>query len=90
MWAPDGRVLYYVRTNLNAPEMIAAELDLSGEPSVRSREPLFEWIAYEPGEPHANYDVSPDGEGFVMVRRGGTARLVLIQNVQELVHGGQR
>ena len=34
---------------------------------------------------HANYDVSPDGKTFVMVRRSPAARIVVIQNLPALV-----
>ena len=35
--------------------------------------------------PHANYDVSPGGKTFVMVRRSPAARIVVIQNLPALV-----
>jgi hypothetical protein len=45
--------------------------------------------------PHANYDVSPDGRTFVMVRSSPAARVVVIQNLAGLVRrlrgeGGNR
>jgi hypothetical protein len=35
--------------------------------------------------PHANYDISPDGEHFVMVRRSPSTRIMIIQNLPALV-----
>ena len=35
--------------------------------------------------PHANYDVSPDGKTFVMVRRSPAARIVVLQNLPAIV-----
>jgi hypothetical protein len=35
--------------------------------------------------PHANYDVSPDGKTFVVVRSSPAARVVVIQNLPALV-----
>ncbi len=35
--------------------------------------------------PHANYDVSPNGKTFVMVRRSPAARIMVIQNLPALV-----
>jgi hypothetical protein len=35
--------------------------------------------------PHANYDVSPDGRTFAMVRRSPATRIIVIQNLPELL-----
>jgi hypothetical protein len=35
--------------------------------------------------PHANYDVSPDGRTFAMVRRSPANRIVVLQNLPALV-----
>ncbi len=35
--------------------------------------------------PHANYDLSPDGRTFVMVRRSPSTRIMIIQNLPALV-----
>jgi hypothetical protein len=35
--------------------------------------------------PHASYDVSPDGQTFAMVRRSPASRIVILQNLPELV-----
>jgi hypothetical protein len=37
------------------------------------------------GTPHANYDVSPDGQTFVMVGFNPSTRIVLIQNLPALM-----
>lgn len=67
---------------------MGATLDLGREPGVVTREALFDWGDYEGAEPHANYDVMPGGDEFVMVRRTQAVHLILIQNVHLLVHGG--
>ena len=45
-------------------------------------------------QPHANYDISPDGKTFVVVRRSPAARIVVIQNLpgsgEEASQGSQR
>jgi hypothetical protein len=35
--------------------------------------------------PHVNYDISPDGKTFVMVRRSPATRIMVIQNLPALV-----
>lgn len=79
----------YKRTDSDATNLIAATVDLAGEPRVVTREVLFNWADYEGDEPHANYDVLPGDREFVMVRRTQVAHLVLIQNVHALVHGAE-
>ncbi|MGH7645129.1 MAG: hypothetical protein ACREMR_06040 [Gemmatimonadales bacterium] len=89
VWSRDGRELYYRRSSADDPEMMVARLDLTG-PTVLSRHALFGWADFEGSEPHPNYDVAPDGRGFVMIRRVQSGRLILIQNVHRLVHAGRR
>ncbi|MEE8361585.1 MAG: protein kinase [Gemmatimonadales bacterium] len=90
IWSADGRTLYYRRTDPEATNLMAATLDLGGEPGVVTREALFDWADYEGAEPHANYDVMPGGDEFIMVRRTQAAHLILIQNVHLLVHPGEQ
>jgi hypothetical protein len=35
--------------------------------------------------PHTNYDISPDGKTFVMVRRSPATRIIVLQNLPALV-----
>jgi len=35
--------------------------------------------------PHANYDISPDGKTFVMVRLNPASRIMVLQNLPALV-----
>ena len=35
--------------------------------------------------PHANYDISPDGRTFAMVRRSPGSHIVVIQNLPDLL-----
>jgi hypothetical protein len=37
------------------------------------------------GVPHANYDISPDGQTFVMVRRSPATRIMVLQNLAAIV-----
>jgi hypothetical protein len=56
-----------------------------GEPELRSRRPLFPLDGIAGSSPHANYAISPDGQTFVMVRRAPGNRVVVLQNLPELV-----
>ncbi|HXW04678.1 MAG TPA: hypothetical protein VD833_05560 [Vicinamibacterales bacterium] len=38
--------------------------------------------------PHTNYDISPDGQTFVFVRRNPASRIVILQNLPALVRRG--
>jgi hypothetical protein len=40
---------------------------------------------YDAAQPHANYDITPDGRTFVMVRRSPATHLIVIQSLLELV-----
>ena len=66
MWARDGRALYY----RNGKQMMEVSIEpgpnlVAGQPTL-----LFEGD-FEMGGPDmwTNYDVSPDGESFIMIKR---------------------
>ncbi|HEU4417608.1 MAG TPA: hypothetical protein VFT55_01640, partial [Planctomycetota bacterium] len=85
MWSRDGRELFYRAEDAASVQLVAATID--HEPlRVTSRRTLFSLDGYDAAQPHANYDVSPDGKSFVMVHRAPTGRLTVIQNLPELVH----
>jgi hypothetical protein len=64
--------------------MTSASITFSPSPAVASRKTLFQADDYDPAQPHSNYDVSPDGQTFVMVHRGPVGRIVVIQNFPAL------
>jgi hypothetical protein len=65
-------------------ELWAATLELGAEPRVLTRRSLFDVSDYDVALPHANCDVSPDGEWFVFARRRPATHIVVLQNVAEL------
>ena len=85
MWARNGRELFYRKPTGGAAHLVVAELLLGPEAKVIKRTTLFDVSEYEPAQPHSNYDVAPDGQSFVMLRRTPATHIVVIQNVQELV-----
>jgi hypothetical protein len=52
---------------------------------VLDRRALFSVAEMVGSAPHANYDISPDGRTFAMVRRSAANRIVVIQNLPELL-----
>ncbi|HEV8600219.1 MAG TPA: hypothetical protein VGQ69_12715, partial [Gemmatimonadales bacterium] len=74
-WGPDGRELFY----WNEAELIALRLDFSGGPRVVARTTLFH--ASYAGADHANFDVHPDGNRFVVLTgQARPQRLILALN----------
>ena len=83
MWSRDGRELFYRNGEKMMVVDFSAGADSAGTPTL-----LFEG-AYDlkigPGA--TNYDVTPDGQGFVMIRTpegatesAGTTQVTLVQN----------
>ena len=84
VWGPDGRELFYVSTT-GQVDLMAATVRTSPTLEVTGRRTLFAAADFVGTNPHANYDISPDGSTFVMVRRSPATRIVIIQNLPELV-----
>ena len=85
VWSPSGRELFYRETNQADPYLVAAGIGTAPALAVTGRQRLFPVGDIVGTSPHANYDVSPDGKTFVMVRRSPAARIVVIQNLPALV-----
>ena len=73
-WSASGREIFY-RTD---SEMVVARLASTSPPSVASRRALFDTRPYESWIDGAAYDVHPDGEHFVMIRRSPDHRDIVI------------
>ncbi len=84
VWSRDGRELFYRGTVDGRPELVAASVRTAPF-AVTARRSLFPVTDMVTGTPHANYDVSPDGRSFVMVRRSPGTRIMIIQNLPALV-----
>ncbi len=85
VWSPDGSELYYRETRQGDPYLVAAGIRTSPTLAVTGRKRLFPVGDVVATNPHANYDVSPDGKTFVMVRRSPAARIVVLQNLPAIV-----
>jgi Tol biopolymer transport system component len=85
VWGPGGRELFYRETKQADPSLIAAGIRTTPTLAVAGRKRLFSIGDIVGTSPHANYDISPDGKTFVMVRRSPAARIMVIQNLPALV-----
>ena len=85
VWSPDGRELFYRETRQGDPHLVAAGIRTNPTLAVTWRKRLFAVSDIVGTNPHANYDVSPDGKTFVMVRRSPAARIVVLQNLPAIV-----
>jgi hypothetical protein len=64
---------------------MAAALRAEPDLAVMSQQVLFPIDEMVGGQPHANYDISPDGRTFAMVRRSPGSHIVVMQNVPALL-----
>jgi serine/threonine-protein kinase len=89
-WSPDGSELFFW-SGLGASQMKVARVEATAGFTVRSVETLgTNGASYLKNDDHRWYDVSPDGERFLMVRAssGAGVRLVLARNFFEVVRRG--
>jgi Tol biopolymer transport system component len=89
VWSPDGKELYY-RGGASAetraePAMMAAMIVTKPALAVTSRKELFPGKGIVGTNPHAGFDISPDGKSFVLVRSNPSSRVMVIQNLAAMV-----
>jgi serine/threonine-protein kinase len=81
IWSPDGRRIYY----FNEGKLYAATVRTTPSFAVLSRDVVLDVTSYNVFPPvHANYDVSPDGKHFLLVRPLDTSAGLVV------VHGWKR
>ena len=85
VWSPDGREIFYLASSPSGVQLMSAAVGAEGEFEVISRRVLFDASEIVGANPHPSYDISPDGQSFVMVRRSPASRIVVLQNLPELV-----
>lgn len=84
LWSPDGRELYYV-----SPTDALLSVSVESDPlKFGPPEMVLERIFTQSGTGRG-YDISPDGERFLVIREadvatgGSSARVILVQNWTE-------
>lgn len=79
VWSRDGRRLFY----RGGQKLVAADIITAPNLAVRSRRQLFDDVFLPATERHANYDVSPDGTRFLLLKSVGDERLIVARNWDE-------
>ncbi len=90
VWSRDGRELFFRNQGASDIQLISAVISTAPSLRVVSRTPLFKVDDYEAAIPHANYDVMPDGQSFVMVRQGRLSEFVYVQNWEQMLRQERR
>ena len=62
----------YIGDQNGIPFLMTATVTTNPEFAVLDRTPLFDITEFEPSSPHSNYDVSRDGQQFLMVQSGAS------------------
>ncbi|MBW7933587.1 MAG: PD40 domain-containing protein [Gemmatimonadaceae bacterium] len=86
-WGPGDREIVYRAPRGNAVKLVSASLTLGATAKVTARRDLFDVTAMSTTTPHSNYDISPDGRTFAMVRQNPATRIVVIQNLPAIFRG---
>jgi tRNA A-37 threonylcarbamoyl transferase component Bud32 len=85
LWDRSSGELYYRAGAGAGDRLVAASIATDPRLAVASRQTLFPVADIATGIPHTNYDVSPDGQSFVMVRFNPSTRIMVIQDLPALV-----
>ena len=80
MWNPRGGELFYRTASL----LVAATLVLGAEPRVARRDTLPFRMSRSLPNPWAGYDVSRDGQRFLMVKAANDQPIVIIGWLDEV------
>ena len=86
IWARDGRRLFYRGDG----RLMAAVLRPGATFEVASRDTVLVDNYVFAGNPHANYDVMPDGKSFVFLEGESTGDMVVVSNWDAVVRARMR
>ncbi len=82
-WSRDGREIFYRN---GQGDLVAVRVETEARFSVGTASVLFSATNYRAGAVRRQYDVTPDGQRFILVRSLGAgveSRLILVQNFFE-------
>ena len=86
VWGADASELFYRSSETaGVPMLMRASITTAPSLAVASRQALFSVADAATATPHRNYDLSPDGRTFAMVRYNPATRIMVIQNLPALV-----
>ena len=83
VWSPNGAELYF-RSSDTQDLIDVSFAETADRIVVLQRRALFPIGDMLPGFTHANFDVSPDGNAFVMVRQSPADAIHVIKNLPEI------
>lgn len=83
VWSPDGKELFF--RDAWSQYLIAASVRADSVLVLTGRRALFPIADMVAGFTRANYDISPDGQSFVMVRRRASNGIRLLQNLPAIL-----
>ena len=89
VWSLDGHHLFYRSVGNQEPAMMDVDVVGGATLTVQSRRKLFSMADIVGANPHANFDLSPDGSTFVFVKSSPPTRITVIQNLPALVRNLQ-
>jgi len=69
VWSPSGDELFYIDIQSEGGMLSSATIQKDPELEVVSREALFAWDEYLLDARHPQWDVAPDGQRFMAIRR---------------------
>ncbi len=78
IWGPNGQELFYWNPQ---GQLIAHQLTAGDDVTVGRRDVLFQFPDYLFAVSHAQYDIHPDGQRFVIVRTAVQSRLIVALNL---------
>ncbi len=85
VWGPSGRELFY----RSGDQLVMVPID-PGPPLIIGTHVVLLEGPYVPNPMHANYDIHPDGDRFVMLRSGeGERSVVVVTNMFAELGDGQ-
>jgi serine/threonine-protein kinase len=89
VWSRDGRRIFY----RDGRHLIAASLTTTSGMAVTGRTQLFRDTYLFAQAPHANYDVSPDGSRFLMIKSADDPKLFVVygwlDQLRQLMRGAE-
>jgi eukaryotic-like serine/threonine-protein kinase len=81
VWSRDGRRLFY----RSGGHLMAATLDTTEGVRVVSRDSLLSDVYQYAPNPHANYDVMPDGTHFLFLKAVSEGNMIVVTNWKSVV-----
>lgn len=73
-WSPDGKELFYHKGD----QMMVVDVEIGS--TFRADKPRLLFESRYDATQHGNYHISPDGQHFVMIKRGEPVQFNVVRN----------